>query len=1125
MSKKNNHYDDARVHWKPIQPTTSYDDIARDQTSGTDGMLESDSLSDVSEVMMQSSEFFHDTSRDPLAGSSLGSSRRSHPRHKPNQPKIDFDKVGLVNRDAEIEEIRSKIDEIINTQGKRGLIALYGHSGSGKTTLARKAISMVEGTVFVGEGKWFQADNNEPLAVLQTVIRQIGSQISESSPETAQKILKEFEDQHDLVRTWMPDLLDDQDPQFIATIPTNHKTQQTLSDTTNQSIAIEQIKFATSTLLSLIDRPVILLVDDAQWSDRVSLELLRSWLSATNSLQQLVIITCYRAENVDAEHNVSTHLLAPLEQNEASKGSLQITKISVLDFDIDQTINFLCQLLGLYKHEVEELGEVLHKKTGGNPFFLISSLISLLDSGLIFYDSGYLKWMWDMIKVREQTSATENVVELLQRKMHDSKVAVSILPIAALLGSTFSMDLVVKVSQELAPISKHLTGIDPLQDKAEIEAAFEAYEKQGFIDRIDGLVLSPVDETKKSSFTTEISYRFVHDRIQEAALALLPQQESRSLKVMMAKILIESLLDEKRQIPAAASDLIVLWAVDVINEASGRDRSLSKPELVHLNYTAGVRAMSKASFELAGSYFALAIENLSNNSWKTTKQQCLDLYTSAAMAAYSSGETERMKAYSDAVLSRSDVDLLDKIDAHYISIQSYLSGEMNEEACRENVRVLKRLGVRFPKNGAMIALKTIGGLFKYKGTARNLSREDVMEIPLSCDRKVETKMRMLDKFTVVSYLTKPEMFPLGVLEMVRISLKNGMTEYSSVAFVLLGLLMVAGLQDFQAAENCYKLGLAAFERYPSVHVEGKLKSLMEYFLAPWFRPMKDSVQNLLKAYKQGIFSGDLEEAAWAVTFLVEFELHIGQKPLDLLEAECVLYSDQLEEYAMLKQKRVLLTCLRSCRLLQDLPGEETYVFEKELSRLEKAEDMTLVATLYRYEIILQGTLGNYERCATMALKWSDLITKTLVGEGGNIRFVFHTGLSGLIMAQRGQKRYRRLGLKSSSTINSWVDKGSPDCVHLDKFLDAEKALLSGKTHTAVNSFESAISMAEQQGLIPDQALACERYADMLLSMGHRQQGKDRLEDAIRLYEEWGATAKVKALEAKSLRLNNDDTSK
>ena len=96
MSKKNNHYDDARVHWKPIQPTTSYDDIARDQTSGTDGMLESDSLSDVSEVMMQSSEFFHDTSRDPLAGSSLGSSRRSHPRHKPNQPKIDFDKVGLI---------------------------------------------------------------------------------------------------------------------------------------------------------------------------------------------------------------------------------------------------------------------------------------------------------------------------------------------------------------------------------------------------------------------------------------------------------------------------------------------------------------------------------------------------------------------------------------------------------------------------------------------------------------------------------------------------------------------------------------------------------------------------------------------------------------------------------------------------------------------------------------------------------------------------------------------------------------------------------------------------------------------------------------------------------------------
>ena len=338
--------------------------------------------------------------------------------------------------------------------------------------------------------------------------------------------------------------------------------------------------------------------------------------------------------------------------------------------------------------------------------------------------------------------------------------------------------------------------------------------------------------------------------------------------------------------------------------------------------------------------------------------------------------------------------------------------------------------------------------------------------------------------------------------------------------------MVSGLQDFQIAENCYELGLAAFERYPSGRVEAKLKHVMAVYLAPWFRPMKDSVQPMLTLYKQGLLSGDLEEAAFAISYKVEYDFLTGQMSLDLVEAECDLYSGQLEEYLLLKQRRYLLDCWRLCRILRDMSGDEIFIFEEEHKDLEYAKDNTMLAVLFRFEIILEGIMGKYERCATLALKWSDLVAKTLVAQGGNIRLLFYSALSALIMAQRGQKRYRRIGLKYASTISSWADKGNPNCVHLDAFLDAEKARLTGgKTYKAVYSFESAIAMAEQQGMIHDQALAYERYADLLLSMGHVQQGKDRLEDAIRLYAEWGATAKVKALEAKFLKLDNHHASK
>ena len=1082
------------------------------ESSGNDDSAEHVSV--VSDITSPNSEFL--TSEigfkgpNPLSQSGTGSYGSSV------TPEIDFERAGHENRENERQEIQNALERIMgDSECKRGLIALYGHSGSGKTTLARQAIQAMTVDGYFAEDKWSKTYTRDPLSILQSVIRQIGSQIQSSgNTATSEKILKEFESQNDFLKAWMPDLLGNSTPlgkAGEAATPSPQPQQPTQS--------IEQMKFATTTLLSLTDQPIILLVDNAQWIDALSLELLRSWLSVTNASQKMVVITCYRDDTVDVEHDVTTTLVNPLEQNEILRDSLRITKVQVLDFNIHQTSKFLAKALALEEEEIEELADLLQKKTGGNPLYLVSSLKSLCENRHISYDMTFTRWIWNMSTVRDMIAASENVVDLLRNKMNESQVAQSILPIAALLGSTLSLDLIVNVSGELAGISKTLTGIESLDERSDIEAALEACEKQGFIDRFDSLTLSTSATTMQPSLVNEVSYRFTHDRIQEAALALLTKDNLKNLQVMMGKILVESLLDQHRRIPASASDLIVFWAADVLNEAdiqtnTQQRRPLSKDEMIHLNYTAGIRAMSKTSFGLAGDYFARASYAVSRRNWKESEAQCIDLYTKAAMAAYSRGASEAMASYLGTLLSRNDVELLDKVDGYCLSIQSNHAAERNEEAYLQNLELLNKLGVKFPKRMPLVLMKTIGGLLRIKGTARSLTEEDVRRLPIASDPKEGTILRVLDMFAVVAYSQNPNLVPLIVFEMVKRLFRYGLAEHSCVGFAMLGFLMAGALQDDAATKNCYELALVAFERASSARVAPRLTCLSESFLAPWFKPLPDTLVPLERAYKQGLFSGDLESAGFAITFMVEYAFHTG-RPLHQIDRDCAEYAERLEDFSQLKQKRMVLYNWRVCRmLLGESYGDDIFDLMEEIKDLAEINDIALLLCLRRSQIFLAGVMGDYERAAALSLEWSESIVKTLIASGGNIRLQFHAALSSLIMMGRGNKKYKRTWKKSSAWMRSWAEKGNPNCVHLVAILDAEVARQGGRANEAINAYETSMTLASQQQMIHEQALVCERYADLLFSIGRQKEGRSRLEESIQLYRKWGAEARVNALEEK-----------
>jgi hypothetical protein len=295
--------------------------------------------------------------------------------------------------------------------------------------------------------------------------------------------------------------------------------------------------------------------------------------------------------------------------------------------------------------------------------------------------------------------------------------------------------------------------------------------------------------------------------------------------------------------------------------------------------------------------------------------------------------------------------------------------------------------------------------------------------------------------------------------------------------------------------------------------------MLSNHLKSWYLPLQDTMELAHQAHRYGLLHGDIENGAWAVMFAIENSVEMG-KPLPVVIGECITYASQLESYSMLKQKRGLCWWWQvSCNLCGSnesawvLSGEITN-YDQELKQLKEMNDRTMLVGLGRAQMFLALLMGNYHLCADIALDVGDEAVQRLPAQTANIHVRFNAAMSGLIMAQHDNGKYKNMGIRNASIVHSWAKKGNPNCVHMDALLDAERAHLSSKTNKAIENYESAIDLANRLGFVHEQALASERYADMLFSIGWNDEGLSRLQDAIRWYGEWGAMAKVNQLETK-----------
>lgn len=472
----------------------------------------------------------------------------------------------------------------------------------------------------------------------------------------------------------------------------NHCTSEKRISSQNPIEAKASLSFAFARFLRLAAQvlsPMVLVLDDLQWADIPSLELLEVVLMDREL--KLLVIGIYRSNEVDKSHILMSSL------RDMKKGAMEestlfdIREIQVGNLELDAIVNFLRDLLSIDDSNISSLASVCVKKTQGNVFFMIHFLQHLNSRELLRYDFGLMRWSWNEKEIEEKMPASDNVVDLLLIKMTalDSQAKLA-LRFAACGGSKFRQNyLALLLWQHWQEEVKE--GVHMEDAEARLRIILSTLLLDGYL---------------HPSQNEDDSYFFAHDKIQEAALALTPVDERASFHQWVGQTLLENL-------ESNGLGSLFFVVVNLLNGGERPRKTSKRTELAYLNSRASKFAMQLSAFDAASGYAATGIDLLGTNLFQTDEYQLtLDLYDEGASAESALGNIAKMEEYYRAVTEREDVPKEDKLPLQSTWLVSLANRGMYREAIADTLALLEGFNIRFPKSRPLQSIKTLIGISK-----------------------------------------------------------------------------------------------------------------------------------------------------------------------------------------------------------------------------------------------------------------------------------------------------------------------------------------------------------------------------------------------------------------------------
>lgn len=876
--------------------------------------------------------------------------------------------------------------------------------------------------------------------------------------------------------------------------------------------------------------PVVLFLDDLHWGDKASLDLLEALMKDCTRIAVsdeakgdrdrhhgygLMVVATYRTEQIDKHHPLSvmvSKLTSIAEVNPAL--SLCTQTLAIGNLTMEQVHHLLYDVLSADSRETTlTLAECIHRKTGGNAFFVVQFLKSLAtevkvgEDGkeqppLLTFNVGTLKWSWNVEEIKLREAATSNVVEMLQQKMESlQKSVLSLLPLVACLGSNFEYSLLKRVLEHFGNV---------LVDREPARRSLLKDNKDG---NTQGLLVFDVEEyvviCEKEGLLEFDKKRnrvqFCHDKIQEAALTIADENALASLRYQIGSFLVKDLCQQEIE----NNIFLILGFLDRDMVKTSQNNSYFIM-LAEMNLTASKRARAGAAFDNAAHYLTRGIGLLPGDHWISQYDLSLKLFSAAAEAHYCIGALNKAKEYCNEVIERADRPMLDKERAYTVLLEC-INAEDNTVLAQEKcIEVLSLLGCNFPKHFKF--LKTINGIMK-ASKAKGSLEDELLSKPATTDPTQCWIMRFLDRMTVYTFQNKSDLLPLVVFKALNYMRRDGLSDYAPSLLCTMGILLAAGMGDTRGAHQMATFALSLFDS-KTVRIGSTTKARVLFvggcFGLHFHEPHTHIKRILLEGYETGLKTGDVESAMWAIDGYLEtcFFLHT---PLQALEKDCQTYGEQMKD---LKQNKIYLHCCAFQQLLLNLLGRSKDPTELtgdalDLDSIYPSLEGFNKATVDRLRVTTAFWSGDFNKTV-------QLIEETGANKGyydeafaSNILLTaIHCQCALACLAMYREKKlakYLRLSKVHFKHIQSMADQGNPNVQSFHKLLQAEMESLKRNSYEkTIKLYKDAITLAGRMGIYQEQALANERLADYYKIHGMESDAKYHLQESCKLFQSWGS---------------------
>ena len=1058
--------------------------------------------------------------------------------------RLNFSKLDLYGRETEVVKLNQALEQSIQS---KQLVLLSGYSGTGKSRLAKTLKHEVKrmnkknkqnedvGTTGTAatqglyvEGKFDQnVRNNQPYSGIASASAMICAKLlslvgSGNNADGDQRNLLLFQTIQNRINE---NLSSEQISLLVKVFPIleeimlnrENTNQQRNHQNSNPLDTKLRLNYAFCRFIKVIGeffRPFVWVMDDLQWVDSPSLDLLEAMLVMANrdTPANLLVVGIYRSNEVDEKHILSTSL-RDLRLRSAKDQSFGIQEIGVENLDVKSVQKFVEDLLGISgtSNESSSLGltDIVYKRTHGNVFFLIHFLSLLRREHLLQYNMATLHWHWDEKEIEDQTHATDNVVDILLRKMEDlPKQQVDLLRLAACLGSSFNgstlFQLWCKMNDSLTTKTEQAQPTEQ-DNRDEMHEAIQCLVDNGYLyQNEDNSIL-----------------HFAHDKVEEASTKLTAVQDRKEFYQWVGTTLLTN-LDGIDNLESA-----IFVVTNLLNDGQVPDDEGKKFELAALNCKAAEKAMAVSAFQAAANYVSQGIGfvDKSKSAWETDYELMLNLYSIGAEAESCVGNANQMELYWKEVMANATRSVNDTLRVQATWLDSLANRGAMAEAATQSIQYLKQFNIQFPKNPTVTSLKTLLNIVKAKRGLKGNLLQTILSLPIEKDPTRIKLLHLMDRLTVYLYLSQNDLMPLVMFRNFQWTLKYGLNDVTPSALTTLGLIFAGILDDLQSGAE---FGKTALQLIPKVSplVEGRILFVAHGFVLLWTQPLRDQLKALLRAYEVGLCAGDIESAIWAI-YLFYTMRFMTSFSLDLCIADIEVYMPQMKE---LNQVVAYRGTVSTYQVLMNLAGrtetaDNPAAITGEFCAAED-HDVWIKDPDYEYKSCLWQCFtytiyGEYEKCAKLAVKHGHTaIVKSNPGTCLNLLEQSSKGLSCFIAArQTGNRKYKKIALSIRKRIKGWVEKGNPNVAHLDALFDAEFAALKKKSYAAINSYQVAVVLAARGGLVMDAGMISECFGEYLLDVvGDEEEAKFRLQESIKYYREFGAHRKVQMIETKHRKL-------